>query len=69
MDKDPNELNNLAGHPKHKAKLAELKTELKKWTTAQGDDLKPHRDPYPTSAPIPEIERQPKKKRPKPKSK
>jgi hypothetical protein len=66
LDKDPNELKNLAGHPKHKAKLTELKTELKKWTTAQGDDLKPHQAPYPTSAPIPEINRKPKKKKAKP---
>ena len=60
---------NLAGDPKYKAKLAELKTELKKWTTEQGDDLKPHQAPYPTSAPIPEINRQPKKKKAKPQSK
>ena len=69
LEKDPNELRNLAGQPKHKAKLAELKTELKKWTTAQGDDLKPHQAPYPTSAPIPEIKRKPKKKKAKPQSK
>ena len=69
LDKDPNELNNLADHPKHKGKMAELRAELKKWTTFQGDDLKPHRDPYPTSAPIPEVKRQPKKKKPKPRSK
>ena len=65
LEKDPNELRNLAGHPKYKAKLAELKSELKKWTTAQGDDLKPHQDPYPTFAPIPEIIRQSKKRKPK----
>ena len=54
---------NLAGDPKYKAKLAELKTELKKWTTAQGDELQPHQATYPTSKPIPEIPRKPKKKR------
>ena len=65
LDKDPNELNNLVEKSKYRAKLVELRAELKKWTTAQGDDLKPHREPYPTSAPIPEIKRKPKKKRPK----
>ena len=66
LEKDPNELNNLAGNPKHQDKLTELRTELKRWATAQGDDLQPHRDPYLTSAPIPEIKRKPKKKKPKP---
>jgi len=65
LDKDPNELKNLAGHPKHKGKLTELRAELKKWTTSQGDDLKPHQAPYPTSAPIPEITRKLKKKKAK----
>ena len=69
LDKDPNELNNLASHPKHKAKLAELKTELKRWTSAQGDELQPHQATYPTSEPIPEITRKPKKKKAKPQSK
>ena len=69
FDKDPNELSNLGERTKHKGKLTELRVELKKWTTAQGDDLKPHRDPYPTSAPIPEIKRKPKKNKPKPRSK
>ena len=67
-NKDPNELNNLADHPEYKGKVTELRAELKAWTTAQGDDLQPHQAPYPTSAPIPEIKRKPKKKRPKPKS-
>ena len=65
LDKDPNELNNLAETSKYKSKMVELRAELKKWTTSQGDDLKPHQAPYPTSAPIPEINRQPKKKKAK----
>ena len=67
LEKDPNELNNLAGNPQHQAKLVELRAELKRWTTTQGDDLQPHRHPYLTSAPIPEIKRKPKKKKPNPK--
>ena len=69
LAKDPNELNNLADHPNYKSKLDELKVELKKWITAQGDDLQPHRAPYLTSAPIPEIKRKPRKRKEKPKSK
>jgi len=38
-------------------------------TTAQGDDLLLHRDPYLTSAPIPEVKRAQKKKKSKRKSK
>ena len=68
LDKDPLELENLADHPEYKGKLARLRAALKTWTTAQGDELLPHRDPYLTSAPIPEIKRKPKKKKGKPKS-
>ena len=63
LNKDPNELNNLAGKPKYRDKLLELKEELQTWTTAQGDDLQPHQDPYPISAPIPEITRMPEKQK------
>ena len=49
-------------NPEYSSKLAELKDELSKWTTAQGDELEPHTDPYLTSAPIPEIKRKPKRK-------
>ena len=69
LDKDPLELENLADHPGYKGKLAKLRAELKAWTTEQGDDLQPHREPYLTSAPIPEVKRKPKKKKAKPKSK
>jgi len=69
LAKDPNELNNLADHPEYKGKFAKLRAELKAWTTAQGDELQAHRDPYLTSAPIPEIKRKPRKKKAKPTSK
>ena len=65
LNKDPDEQNNLADKAKYQDKLHELKAELKKWTAAQGDDLQPHQQPYPTSAPIPEITRMPKKKKSK----
>jgi len=62
LRKDPSELNNLAKKKKFQNKLSELRSELKKWTTAQGDDLLPHQEPYLTKHPIPEIIRPPKKK-------
>ena len=65
LSKDPHELDNLADKPKYQDKLLELKVELKKWTTAQGDDLQPHQEPYPTTDPIPEIVREPRKKKSK----
>ena len=68
LDKDPLELENLADHPEYKGKLARWRAELKAWTTVQGDELQPHRDPYLTSAPIPEVKRKPKKKKAKQKS-
>ena len=65
LSKDPHELKNLADNRKYRDKLLGLKEELKKWTTAQGDDLQPHQEPYPTSSPIPEIVREPGKKKSK----
>jgi hypothetical protein len=62
LEKDPSELNNLANKKKFQNKLSELRSELKKWITAQGDDLLPHQEPYSTSKPIPEITRVSKKK-------
>ena len=46
-----------------------MRAELAKWTAAQGDELKPHRDPYLRSTPLPEFGRRGKppgrkKKRP-----
>lgn len=67
LQADPLELNNLAKSADHQKLLAELKAALKTWTTAQGDDLKPHRDPYLRSKPIPTIKPPVRKpRRPKP---
>ncbi len=62
LDKDPYELKNLASNPEYTEKMQELKNELATWTTAQGDDLLPHQDPYLTSEPLPVIENKPKGK-------
>ena len=69
LDKDPLELNNLADNPEYKENLAKLRAELSTWTTAQGDELLPHRDPYLTSAPLPKLTPAPKKVKTKRKSK
>ena len=53
LEKDPLELNNLADSPQYRSKLQQLQTELAAWTTAQGDKLLPHREPYLTSQPLP----------------
>jgi len=54
LDKDPLELNNLAYNPEYRDKLESLKSILAEWTTAQGDDLKPHREPYPLTGSLPD---------------
>ena len=46
LDKDPLERNNLAYRPEYRNRLASLRSELEAWTKEQGDDLKPHREPY-----------------------
>ena len=55
LENDPLELDNLADNPEYKSKLKQLKAELAKWTTAQGDELLPHREPYLTSEPVPVV--------------
>ncbi len=60
LEKDPQELNNLADNPEYREVVAKLRADLNQWTTSQGDDLKPHRDPYPLSEPLPDL--QPNKK-------
>lgn len=67
LTKDPLELNNLADNPKYQEKLKELKAVLAKWTTAQGDDLKAHREPHLRSKPLPDL--RDKRNLPKPKPK
>ena len=65
LEKDPLELNNLAGNPEFAERIAEMRAELAVWAKAQGDELQPHREPYPTSKPVPQVRPQPKKKKPK----
>jgi arylsulfatase A-like enzyme len=65
LDKDPLEQNNLADNPEYKEKLVALRAELKIWTTAQGDDLLPHIEPYLTSGPRPSMKLEQKKKKSK----
>jgi arylsulfatase A-like enzyme len=66
LEKDPLERNNLAKNPEYAAKLQSLRAELAAWTAAQGDDLRPHREPYSTDKPIPVV-KSPVRKRKKPK--
>jgi N-sulfoglucosamine sulfohydrolase len=69
LDKDPLELDNLADDPEYKHELAKLRAELSAWTAEQGDELLPHKDPYLTSGPIPDLKPAPMKVKAKRKSK
>lgn len=55
LEKDPLEQENLAESPEYATILKELQSQLDAWTKAQGDDLQPHREPYLTSEPLPEV--------------
>mgnify|MGYP002629539189 FL=1 len=55
LDEDPMENDNLARNPEYRDIMNRLKAELATWTESQGDDLKPHKDPYLTSEPIPDL--------------
>lgn len=55
LAEDPHELHNLAQQPGFAKKMDELQRELKAWTDSQGDDLLPHREPYPISKPLPDL--------------
>ncbi len=63
LEADPFELNNLANDPQHKERMDEMRRMLKKWTTQQGDDLKPHREVYLKSKPLPVLKTKPKHKK------
>jgi len=52
---DPLELDNLADDPEQAARLERLESELSAWAESQGDDLQPHKEPYPASEPLPEL--------------
>jgi hypothetical protein len=62
---DPNELNNLIKDPSHALRIAKYKSELTKWTKSQGDELKPHREPYLRSKSIPTFKPKPRPKKKK----
>jgi arylsulfatase A-like enzyme len=53
LEKDPLELNNLAGNPEYTGQVKEMRAELAAWAKSQGDGLLPHREPYSVSEPIP----------------
>ena len=57
LDRDPFELDNLAGDSAYQKKLEKLRSALASWTTSQDDELLPHRDPYLTSEPLPDMRR------------
>jgi N-sulfoglucosamine sulfohydrolase len=61
LSADPLELKNLADQPEHEVQLQKLRATLSNWTTAQGDQLQPHRAPYPVSEPLPKFKRKPKR--------
>ena len=52
---DPMENDNLARNPEYRDVTNGLREELAIWSKSQGDELKPHRDPYLTSEPLPDL--------------
>ena len=57
LERDPLEYNNLASLPEHSGQVKEFREIVEQWAKDQGDDLQPHREPYPTSKPLPELRR------------
>lgn len=55
LNADPLEESNLAYDAKHSKRLKEMRAALVEWAKSQGDDLQPHREPYPRSQTIPEV--------------
>ncbi len=55
VESDPHESHNLASNPVYASELANLRSQLSQWTTVQGDDLQPHREPYPNTEPLPKV--------------
>jgi N-sulfoglucosamine sulfohydrolase len=53
LENDPEEKNNLINDAEYAVQIQTLKSELAKWVKEQGDDLKPHKQPYLTSSPLP----------------
>lgn len=65
LSNDPLEQNNLIHADKYQKEIESFRQELVDWAKSQGDDLKPHREPYLLSDPIPEVETIPPKKKPR----
>tara|TARA_R110002049_G_scaffold72490_6_gene187437 strand:- start:142149 stop:143582 length:1434 start_codon:yes stop_codon:yes gene_type:complete len=63
LDDDPSELRNLAKLPEHQSRLHDMQQQLAEWTKQQGDDLLPHREPYPNTQPLPDLRTQKKQRR------
>ena len=55
LEADPKENDNLARNPEYRDVTNGLREELAIWSKSQGDELKPHRDPYLTSEPLPDL--------------
>jgi N-sulfoglucosamine sulfohydrolase len=55
LSRDPFELDNLANRPDQRSRLNSMLNDLRKWTREQGDDLKPHQEPYPRLHPLPDL--------------
>ncbi len=55
LDADPMEYDNLARNPEYRDVMTRLQGELAAWAESQGDTLLPHRDPYLTNEPIPDL--------------
>lgn len=55
LEADPMEYDNLSRNPEYRDVMARLRGELAAWAKSQGDDLKPHRDPYPITEPLPDL--------------
>ncbi|MDA0349170.1 MAG: sulfatase [Verrucomicrobia bacterium] len=55
LENDPLEQSNLANNRKSQTLLKQLRSDLTAWTTLQGDDLQPHREPYLKTDSLPDI--------------
>ena len=53
LEKDPQELVNLAGNPEYKAQIAKMSAMLDDWMKVQGDTVRLDHETYPLSGPTP----------------
>ena len=56
LNADPAELNNQIDRAEYQAVIGTMKKKLAEWIQAQGDDERPHREPYLRSLPIPSLQ-------------